>query len=310
MTNPITIFDRAMIRKRRDRAAAKLDGHDVLQREIADRLADRVADIDRRFARALDLGCHGGQIGRQTALADQIDWLVQCDLSPTMAAMAAHSGTRVALAADEESLPFAPGSFDLVLSGSGLHWVNDLPGALIQLRRALAPDGALLACLPGGATLNELRAVLTEAEIAEQGGASPRVSPFVDIRDAAALLQRAGFSMPVVDSDRVTVTFADPGALLRDVRRTGEANALMERRRTPLRRHTLARAMALYCERFPAPGGRISATFEILTLTGWAPHPDQPKPLAPGSATQRLAGALGVTERPAGEAAPRPSKRK
>ena len=310
MTDPTTIFDRALVRRRRDRAAATLAGHDYLHREIAERLGDRLGDIDRRFARALDLGCHGGQIGRLAALDGQIDWLAQCDLAPAMAAMAPRGDARVRLAGDEEALPFAAAVFDLVLSATGLQWVNDLPGTLIQLRRALAPDGVLLACLPGGATLGELRAVLTEAELAEDGGASPRISPFVDIRDAAALLQRAGFAMPVVDGDRIAVTYADPRELLRDLRRSGEANALVERRRAPLRRGTLARAMALYRDRYPAPGGRISATFEILTLTGWAPHADQPKPLRPGSATQRLAAALGAEEQPAGEAAPRRSGRK
>jgi SAM-dependent methyltransferase len=225
-----------------------------------------------------------------------------------MAAYTRSSENRTRLVADDEALPFANASFDLVFAGFGLHWVNDLPGTLVQIGRALAPDGVLIACLPGGATLSELRAVLTEAELEEQGGVSPHISPFVDTRDAAGLLQRAGFAMPVADSDRITVTYADPLALLRDLQRTGESNALMDRRRAPLRRATLARAMALYRERYPAPGNRVAATFEIVTLTGWAPHADQPKPLRPGSARHRLAESLGAEETSAGEATPRQSR--
>jgi NADH dehydrogenase [ubiquinone] 1 alpha subcomplex assembly factor 5 len=189
-----------------------------------------------------------------------------------------------------------------------LHWVADLPGALIQLRRALKPDGLLLAAMLGGGTLAELRTVLIEAELAEEGGASPRVSPTAELSDAAALLQRAGFAMPVADVDTVTVTFPDMMALMRDLRGMGETNALAARRRTFLRRSTLARAAALYVERFGSSGGRIPATFEILYLSGWAPDASQPKPRKPGSAARRLADALGTVELSAGDLAPPPKR--
>jgi NADH dehydrogenase [ubiquinone] 1 alpha subcomplex assembly factor 5 len=187
-----------------------------------------------------------------------------------------------------------------VLSNLDLHWTNDLPGALLQLRQALRPDGLLLASLFGGETLAELSRALLEAELAEEGGVSPRVSPFADLRDLGHLLQRAGFALPVVDSDAIEVTYPDALALMRDLRAMGETNAAAERRRGFTRRATLARAAALYRERFARPDGRISARFEIVTLTAWAPHAAQPQPLRPGSARFRLADALGVPEHPAG----------
>jgi len=205
------------------------------------------------------------------------------------------------LAAEPEALPFAPGSFDAVLSVLALHWVNDLPGALLQLRRALKPDGLLLVSLLGGETLSELRQALMTAEFAEEGGVSPRVSPFAELRDLGGLLQRAGFAMPVVDSDRLTVTYPDALALMRELRGMGESNAVAERRRSFTRRVTLARATALYGEMFGLPDGRVPASFEIVTLTAWAPHESQPQPLRPGSATTRLAAALGTDEQPAGD---------
>jgi SAM-dependent methyltransferase len=204
---------------------------------------------------------------------------------------------------EAECLPFAAGSFDLIVSNLALHWVNDLPGALIQLRAALRPDGFFLATLLGGETLAELRRALMEAELEEEGGAGPRVSPFADLRDLGGLLQRAGFALPVVESDRLSVTYADAFALMRDLRAMGETNAVLERRKAFTRRATLARAAALYRSLYAGPDGRIPATFELVTLTAWAPHESQPKPLRPGSAAQRLAAALGSEERPAGEKA-------
>jgi SAM-dependent methyltransferase len=196
------------------------------------------------------------------------------------------------VAADPELVPFGEASFDLVASTLALHWTADLPGALIQLRRVLKPDGLLLAAMFGGQTLVELRTVLFEAELVEEGGVSPRVSPAIELADAAALLQRAGFALPVADSERVTVTYPDMLALMRDLRGMGETNALSARRRGGLRRATLARAAALYAERFGDGDGRIPASFEFLFLCGWAPHPSQPRPLRRGSATSRLADAL------------------
>jgi len=298
----MTIFDRVLLRRRRDRAAAGLRGHDFLFAEAAERLADRLDDVTRKFPLALDLGCHDGTLARALAGRGGIETLVQCDLSPAMARAAAANGAP-SLAADEEALPFAPERFDLIVSVLGLHWVNDLPGALIQIRHALKPDGLFLGALLGGETLTELRAALMEAELAEEDGASPRVAPFAELRDAGGLLQRAGFALPVADADRIAVSYADALALMHERRAMGESNALHARRRGFTRRATLARAAALYGEKFADAEGRIRASFEIVTLTGWAPHPCQPKPLKPGSATTRLADALGSEERPTGDKA-------
>jgi SAM-dependent methyltransferase len=205
--------------------------------------------------------------------------------------------------ADEETLPFRDGSLDLVVSALALQFVNDLPGALIQIRRALKPDGLFLAALIGGDSLAELRAAFAQAESEVEGGISPRVAPFADLRDLGALLQRAGLALPVTDIDRVTVRYASPLALMHDLRRMGATNVLTERRRKPLRRATLRRLFEIYAERFADPDGRIRATFEIVWLSGWAPHESQQQPLKPGSARARLADALRTTEIPAGEKA-------
>ena len=297
MSGAINLFDRAAVRRHRDRAAARIGEHDFLFREIAGRLAERLGDIRRGFADVLDLGCHGGALAG--ALGDGSRRLVQTDLSPAMLRRAGGLG----VAADEEFLPFADASFDLVLSGLSLHWVNDLPGALVQIRRVLRADGLFLAAMFGAGTLIELREALVLGESAEEGGASPRLSPFADVRDAGTLLQRAGFALPVVDMDTITVTYSDAYALMRDLRGMGEANAIGERRKRFTRRATLAAAAAAYKERFGDTEGRVTATFQVLTLTAWAPHESQQKPLRPGSAKARLADALGATERPAGDKA-------
>jgi NADH dehydrogenase [ubiquinone] 1 alpha subcomplex assembly factor 5 len=263
-----TIFDRRQVRMQRDRAAGALTEHDFLFRESADRLFERLLDVTRKFPLALDLGCHGGEMAERLAGNFGIETLIAADLSPSMARKA-QADLRVA--ADEEALPFAEGRFDLVVSNLSLHWVNDLPGALLQIRRLLKPDGLFLASMLGGETLRELRQCLLEAEIAEEGGAGPRVSPFVEVKDAGALLQRAGFKLPVADVDDVAVTYGDPFRLLADLRGMGETNALKSRRRGFSRRATLGRAMGLYVERHGDAEGRIPATFQIVTLTGWSP---------------------------------------
>ena len=261
------IFDRLLLRKRRDRAAAGFARHDFLVREAAARLADRLDDIRyRRFPLALDLGCHCGELSEAVAGRGGIETLVQCDLSPAMATQAAVNG-RPTLAADEEWLPFRPASFDLVLSCLSLHWVNDLPGTLVQIRKALKPDGLFMAALLGGDTLIELRRALLEAELEVEGGASPRVSPFAEVKDLGALLQRAGFALPVVDSDDIGVSYGEPLRLLSDLRGMGESNAVAAQRKGLTRRATLANALA----RYPAEDGRHPATFQVLTMTGWAP---------------------------------------
>jgi SAM-dependent methyltransferase len=301
-TDPIRVFDAAAVRRHRARAAG-LDGFEFLAAEVAGRLAERLDEVgSRRFPLALDLGSGGGALGRAARGRGGIEGVVSLD--PAEAWLRRGSGERVA--GEAEFLPFAPGAFDLVMSHLALHWVDDLPGALLQVRRALRPDGLFLAAMLGGETLAELREVLLEAELVEEGGAGPRVSPFADMRDLGGLLQRAGFALPVVDGDTLTVTYADAFALMRDLRGMGETNAVRERRRSFTRRGTLFRAAALYRERYGQPDGRIPATFQVIYLTGWAPHESQPKPLRPGSAAARLADALNATERPAGEKAPKP----
>jgi len=224
--------------------------------------------------------------------------------------MAASAGG-LSVAADEELLPFADGAFDLIISNLSLHWVNDLPGALIQARRALKPDGLFLAAMLGGHTLTELRQSLMEAETKVEGGFSPRVSPFVDVRDGGDLLQRAGFALPVADADVISVSYTDPFRLLADLRGMGAANAVFERRKGATRRATLMAAAEAYRNNFGGPDGRLPATFEVIYLTAWAPHPSQQKPLRPGSARSRLSDALDTTEIPAGDHAdPDPEGRK
>ncbi len=297
----MTVFDRRLLGRRRARAAG-VEEPASLFGEVAERLADRLEDVTRRFPLALDLGCRTGVLGRVLGGRGGIETLVQCDLAPAMAARATAPG-RPALAADEEALPFAAGRFDLVASVLGLHWVNDLPGALIQVRQSLKPDGLFLAAMLGGETLHELREAFMAAEIEQEGGAAPRVSPFAEVRDAGALLQRAGFALPVADRDTLRPRFDSPLALMATLRSMGESNAVLAQRRGATRRATLLRAAAIYQERFAEADGRVPATFEVIYLTGWAPHESQQQPLAPGSARGRLADALGTVERPAGDKA-------
>jgi NADH dehydrogenase [ubiquinone] 1 alpha subcomplex assembly factor 5 len=260
------MFDRRAWRLHRDRAA-RSGCVDFLHTEVADRLIDRLDDVPRQFRVALDLGAHNGALLHALECRPGIEQVVAVD--PSLAFLARLEGMRVA--GDPDLVPFGDGRFDLEVSALALHWAGDLPGALIQLRRALKPGGLFLAAMLGGSTLVELRTVLIEAELIEEGGASPRVSPAAELADVAALLLRAGFAMPVADAEKITVTYRDALALMRDLRGMGETNALAARRRTPLRRATLARAAVLYAERFGLPDGRIPATFEILFLTGWAP---------------------------------------
>lgn len=289
MTGSMAVFDRGLVRRHRERAAATIAAHGFLLAEVAERLADRLADVRRGFPKALDLGCHDGALARALAGRGGVETLVQADVSEAFVRRCA--GLRVVC--DEEALPFGPASFDLVLSCLNLHWVNDLPGALVQARRALKPDGLFLAAMFGGETLRELREAFLRAELAREGGAGLHVSPFADVRDAGALLQRAGFALPVADADRLTVRYDDPLALMADLRGMGEANAALERRRSFLKRGTLIAARESYRRMFADADGRVPATFEVLYLTAWCPHASQPKPLKPGSATVSLKKALG-----------------
>jgi NADH dehydrogenase [ubiquinone] 1 alpha subcomplex assembly factor 5 len=281
MDSDILVFDRAAVRRHRDRAAARVGRVADLLRDAAERLLDRLDDTTHRFDRALDVGGRGVVAPLLRARGMRV---VSCDLSPAMAAV--NEGP--AVAADEEFLPFAPASFDLVVASLSLHWVNDLPGALIQLRQALRPDGLLLASVPALGTLAELRAALAAAEAELTGGAAPRISPFPELRDCGALLQRAGFTMPVADMEALRLLYADPLALLHDLRVAGEANAVRLRDRRIPRRDLFAAALA----GLPMQDGRAVATLQLAIMTGWAPAEGQPRPAARGSAQVSLAEVL------------------
>lgn len=290
-----TIFDRSLLRQRRRRANA-LGAETFLLDRVTAELGERLGVVLRRFERVADLGTPTAAVQRMLAASGRFGAVVAATLDPAQA-----DGASLRVAADEEALPFADGSLDLVVSALALQFVNDLPGTLIQIRRALQADGLFMAALIGGGSLSELREAFAAAESEVEGGISPRVAPFADVRELGGLLQRAGFALPVVDSDRLTVRYDSAVGLMQDLRRMGATNILRERRRTPLKRSTLARVGAIYAERFADADGRVRATFEIVWLSGWAPHESQQKPLKPGSAARRLADALGVKEIPAGE---------
>jgi SAM-dependent methyltransferase len=290
---PPRIFDRLLHRARLDRAASGYAG--FLKQRAAEDAAERLSAVLRSFPLALDLGARDGAFVRALAQSDaapRVGAVIEADFSERM--LKGRPGLRVV--ADEERLPFAPESLDLVVSLLSLHWTNDLVGALVQIRRVLRPDGLFIGALFGRGTLTELRQSLIAAEAEITGGAGLRVSPFADGLDAAGLLQRAGFALPVADVERVVVRYTHPLKLMADLRAMGETNALTDRARQPLTRPVLARALEIYVERFALPDGRIPATFEIIAVTGWAPHPSQQQPLKPGSAKMRLADALGVVE--------------
>ena len=278
---PPRIFDRALQRGRLARALAA-GGPDFLGQRAAEDLLDRLSATKRDFARSLDLASPTPHFAQAVVASGR----------PAPFRIGYSAGAGLSALADEEALPFAPASFDLVVSGLALQWVNDLPGVFAQVRRALAPDGLFIACLPGGASLTELRTAFAQAEEEIVGGASPRVSPFVDVRDLGSLLQRAGFALPVTDVDSFTLRYDSMFALCRELRAMGAANALTQRARTPLRRSVLLRAAQIYAERFSDKDGRVRASFEILWLSGWTPHESQQKPLAPGSARMRLEDAV------------------
>jgi SAM-dependent methyltransferase len=296
---PPILFDRALHRRRLDRAAARYAEADFLKARAAGDAVERLESIMRSFPVAVDLGARTGVFAKllaQSPARERVGRLIEADLSAAML------GQRGGVQLDEERLPFADESLDLVVSTLSLHWTNDLPGALVQIRRALKPDGLFIGALLGGTTLMELRQALLQAEAELSDGAGLRVSPFADVLDGAALLQRAGFALPVADLDRVTVRYGHALELIRDLRAMGETNVLADRSRRPLSRQVLARACDIYEETFAQPDGRLPATFDIITLTGWAPHPDQQQALRPGSAKMRLADALHVREQPAGDA--------
>lgn len=284
MTVP-QIFDSWLLRQRLARAADAMP--DFLTAGLIDDLIDRLGLVKRLFTDAADIGTPTPALTlrlRQTMRARH--------LAP-VAGLAAPPPSQVLAS---EALGLATESLDLITSVAALQFANDLPGIFTQIKRALKPDGLFLACMAGGASLQELRICLTEAEIELAGGASPRVIPFADVRDIGALVQRAGFALPVVDLDRVTVRYPDMFALMADLRALGASNPLYDRARTPASRTMFLRAAALYAARFGDADGRIRASFDWIWLSGWAPHASQQKPLRPGSATLRLADALKTTE--------------
>ena len=267
------LFDRALLRARQNRALRAGPATFLLDRVTAD-MGERLHAVLREFKRAADVGTAGDQV--RNVLATRVDQLVRVGLPEQ----------------ESEPLPLQPESLDLVVSALALQFVNDLPGVLAQIRRALRPDGLLLAAMSGGDTLTELRQSFAAAEAELEGGVSPRVAPFADLRDIGSLLQRAGLALPVTDVDRIVVRYDSAFALMQDLRRMGATNVLVERRRTPTRRATMLRMAQIYAERFSDGDGRIRATFEVIWLSGWAPHENQPKPLQPGSAEVGLAEAV------------------
>jgi SAM-dependent methyltransferase len=287
---PPQIFDRRLLRSRLLRAL-RFGPATFLLEQVALDMGERLSVIKRPFARALDRGSPTPDVVQMLA-ARKPQLLVR---AAPLAQALGHGGW-LGLVADEEALPFAPESFDLIVSGLALQHVNDLPGALAQIRRALRPDGLFMACIVGGQSLTELRAALAAAEEEILEGVSPRVAPFVDLRDLGGLLQRAGFALPVTDVDTVTVRYDHLFALAHDLRAMGATNALTLRDPRGLSRTVLLRAAEIYAERFSDADGRVRATFDLVWMSGWAPHESQQKPLAPGSAKVRLADALRADE--------------
>lgn len=286
------VFDRHQLRRQRRRAQRSFAQHDFLFRELGERLLDRLADVTRQFPLAADLSPFPGRLRALAgaAGAERIAAWIGLPSDPALVPMVPGS-----VVCDEEALPFRAGSLDLVLSCMALHWVNDLPGTMLQIRDCLRPDGLFLGVMLGGETLVELRQCLMEAELAERGGASPRVAPMVGLRDAAGLLQRAGFALPVADAETIALTYSDVFALMRDLRGMGEGNALAGRWRGPTGRRIFARAAALYGDRYAGADGRIKATIQAIFLTGWAPDASQQQPARRGSGQVSLIEIVGKT---------------
>lgn len=271
---PPRLFDLALLSKRQDRAI-KLGVELFLSDRVAEDMADRLDAVTRKFFGVADIGSPGSAFRKPSR--DKFDGTRTYHYLPK---------------SDDEPLPLEPASLDLAVSSLALQFVNDLPGILAQIRRALKPDGLFLAAMIGGDSLTELRQSFAAAEAEIEGGVSPRVFPFIDLRDAGALLQRAGFALPVTDVDRIIVRYDNALALLHDLRRMGATNIMVERSRKPLRRATLLRTVEFYQETFADPDGRIRATFDVVWMSGWAPHESQQTPLKPGSAKASLAEAV------------------
>ena len=293
MTIPI-LFDQQLIRQHRQRAARRYSDFAFLKDAAVASLADRLDLIQRDFDVCLDLGAHDGRLMQHLAGLGKIGHMIQTDPAEEFAIATRHYGPGVVHLLSE--LPFKSESFDAVFSCVSLHWVDDLPGLMVQARQLLKPDGLLLVNLLGGNSLIELKQVLAEAEQAITGGVSPRCAPMVDIRDIGDLMSRAGVALPVADSDRLTVHYPHMFKLMEDLRGMGEQNALLARLKTPTKRQVFMQAAEIYQKRFGRADGQIPASFEIVTVTGWAPHESQQKPLRPGAAAHRLATVLETDE--------------
>ena len=291
--NTAIIFDRMTVRRRRKRAAKEFSNHDFLFREVARRLADRLADIKRKFPLTIDLGSRGKHLSHLLSGNPSIETIIEMGLYS--------EENKTSFIGDEEAIPIGPACADLIISNLVLHWTNDLPGTLIQCHKILKPDGLFMGAVLGGETLTELRQVIMEVESKISGGISPRISPFANLADTASLLQRARFSLPVSDIDTITVTYKDLFSLMRDLRGMGETNAVISRTPNFSKRELFFEAAERYAERFGDSKGRIPATFQVLFLTGWAPATSQPQPQRPGSASLSLAQALETKEISAGE---------
>lgn len=288
------IFDQTLIEAKRRRAFATASPKADFLLEIAARdLAERLAVVERQFETAVELHGYSGLTARYMLETGKINHLTRVETETAFATPGLDF-----VQSPLEIVPLEPASTNLIVSPLSLHLTNDTPGVFIQIRRALKPDGLFLAAIPGSGTLSELRDVLLQTESELSGGASPRVIPFADVRDTGALLQRAGFALPVADTENYTVRYDSIFALMRDLRIMGMTNPLINRPRTPANRAFFLRAAEIYAERFSDPDGRIRATFSVIYISGWAPHESQQKPLAPGSAKTRLSDALGVSERP------------
>jgi SAM-dependent methyltransferase len=279
------VFNREVLKLHRDRAAEKFEHYNFLFKEVADRLIDKLNDVREDFKVGLDIGCHTGQILSCLQETNKIETLFQCDISEKFISHV----KKDAFVGDEEFLPIRDNSLDVVISNLSLHWVNDLPGTLIQIRRTLKKDRLFLASLFGGSTLFELRDALIAAEIEVLGGASPRVSPFIDMENAGGLLQRAGFSLPVVDTDLISVAYENPTKLMFDLRGMGEQRAIHNCSKTFTNRNVFSRAAEIYKQRHGNSDGTVKATFEIFFLAAWTPSDNQQKPLKRGTGEISLA---------------------
>ena len=288
------VFDRPLLRQRRARAIENFDDFSFLFETVADQLADRLSDIRHEFPVIADLGAGTSTMSDILSGRAGTKTVIGCDMAPAMA-----RSSNCAIVADEDLLPFAPASLDAVVSNLSLQWVNDLPGALAQIRQALRPDGLFLAAVMGGQTLHELRDCLMQAEIEVYGGVSPRTSPLIDMHDMSALMQRAGFALPVVDRDTIEIDYASVFSLMHDLRGMAATNATLVREKRPVSRRLMLETARLYADKYPAIEAEegISATFEVIYMIGWAPAANQQQPLKPGSAKIRLADALGSEEK-------------